>query len=132
LNSNGGTARAAAAETTTDAEILLAGENLERCVVCRKTHAVGVAGQHLIDVEQQIQRFVECDLVPSEQIESSGCANAFQGGIDHGGIDGVWAQAFQAQQDRAIGAMTAAGEGERSVQLRRHLCRALEQTALGQ
>ena len=54
-------------ESAADAVVLLARQHLERGVVRGEAHAVGVPGQHLIDVEQQIQRLVEGDFMAAEQ-----------------------------------------------------------------
>jgi hypothetical protein len=81
----------------------------------REPHAVGVAGEYLVDVEQQVERFIEVDLVPSEQTYAAGTANPFQGGLDDSGVDGVRAQALQPEQHGAIRTVPASGQCEGAV-----------------
>ena len=74
--------------------------------------------QHLIGVKQQIQRFVEIDLVPAQQANAPGGANPLQRDLNGAGIDAIGAHALETQEDRAVGAMPAAGECQRAVELR--------------
>jgi len=53
-------------ETAADAVVLLARQHLQRGIMRSEAHAVGMAGQHLIRVEQKIERLVECNLVPAQ------------------------------------------------------------------
>ena len=49
--------------------------------------------------------------------------------FDGGGVDGIRAHALQAEENGAIGAVSAAGQCQRAVELRRHLGRARQQLA---
>ena len=74
--------------------------------------------QHLVDVEQKIERFVEIDLMAAQQADALGGADPLQCGFDRRGIDGVRAHALESQQNGAIGAVAAAGQRQRAIQLR--------------
>jgi hypothetical protein len=82
-------------ETTPHAVVLLAGQYLEAGVVGREAHAVAVSRQDLIDMKQQIQRFVEGDVAAAQKIDPARAANSLQSGFDDSGIDGVGAKALQ-------------------------------------
>jgi hypothetical protein len=69
-------------------------------------------------MEQQVQRLVERDFVPPEQVDPAADATALQGGIRP--------QSLEAEKHGAVGAMPAARQGERSVELRGDLGRAAE------
>ena len=114
-------------EAAADAVILLFGQYLQRRVVRREAHAVGMPGQHLIQVKQQIERLVEGDLVPAQQADPACDANSVQSRLHGGSIDGVGTEALQAQQDGPVGAMAAAGEREGAVELSGYLDRTIEQ-----
>ncbi len=116
-------------EAAADAVVLFVRQYLQRGIVSREAHAVGMPRQHLIHVKQKIERLVERDLVPPQQANTTLDANSMQRGFDGGGIDGVGTQALETQKDGSVRAMAAAGQCKGSVQLRRHLSRALEQVA---
>ena len=117
-------------EAAADAVELLAGEHGAGGIVRGEAHAVRVPGQHLIEVEQQVQRLVEGDLPPAEQADPAGAADALQCRFDGGGVERIGRHALEAEQDGAVGAVAAAGEGQRAVELRRHLVGGVEQAAL--
>ncbi len=81
--------------------------------------------QDLVHVEQQIERFIEGDLMPAQQADAAVAADPLQCGLDGGRIDGVGAHALESEEHGAIRAMPAAGQRQRAIQLRGHLRGAL-------
>ena len=119
-------------EAAADAVVLFVGEDRARCIVGREAHAVGMPRQHLIDMEQQIERLIEGDLATTRQADSPLAANSLERRFDERGIDPFGPRAFEPEQDRTVGAMPAPGQRERPVELRGDLRASLEQAARGQ
>ena len=82
-------------ETAADAVVLLARQQILRGIMRGETHAVGMAGQHLIGVKQEIQGLVEIDLVPAQQAQALGVANPLQRNLDGARIDAFRAHALE-------------------------------------
>src|SRR5690606_7355044 len=101
-------------EAAADGVVVAAGDLVAFGVVRGEAHAVGVVGQLLPLVHQQVALFLERDLVPAGQADAALAADALHGGGDDVGIDHVRHVAFQAHHDRLVGAMAATGEGQRA------------------
>ncbi len=104
-------------ETAAHRVIVAGGDHLVLGVVGGEAHAVGMERQLLPLVHRQVALFVEGDLVLPHQVDALGAANALQGGRDEVGVDQVRPVPFQPQQDRLVGAVAAAGQGERAEHL---------------
>src|SRR5688572_10152951 len=88
-----------------------------------------MTGQHLVAVEQQVHWFVEGDLAAPEQAQPAAVANSLDCRLHDRGIEARRIVSLEAEQDAAVRAMPEAGERERSVQLREHFGRTLQQSA---
>ena len=73
--------------------------------------------QGLVDTEAEILFFVEKDRVPSVERKHLLLADALHHGLDLFRIDTIGHLAGKAEQNRAVGAVSAAGQGERSVKI---------------
>ena len=87
--------------------------------------------QFLALVEHEIGLLVERDLVAAEQAELFLGADALETRRDRVGIDPVRPFAFEAAQDRLVGAVSAAGQGERAEELATHALDAIQDAGLG-
>src|SRR5690554_5178765 len=101
-------------EAAADGVVVAAGDLVAFGVVRGEAHAVGVVGQLLPLVHQQVALFLERDFMPAGQADAALAADALHGGGDDVGIDHVRHVAFQAHHDRLVGAMAATGEGQRA------------------
>ncbi len=81
-----------------------------------EAHAIGVIGQFLALVEDQVGPLVDADLVLVVQAKAPTAADAVEAVLDAIGIDPVRLLAFQAEQDRLVGAVAASGQGQRAEQ----------------
>jgi len=76
-----------------------------------------VERQGLVDTEAQILFFVEKDRVASVEGKHLLLADSLHHGLDLVRIDTVGRLTGKAEQNRAVGAVSAAGQGERSVKI---------------
>ncbi len=77
-----------------------------------KAHAIGVPRQALVIHEQQLHGLVERDLMPAQEVDTAGGADALQQWIDTVRIDGLRLRTLEPRQNRAIGSVTGTRQGE--------------------
>jgi hypothetical protein len=92
-----------------------------------EAHAVRVARQHLVTVEQQIKGLIEGNFVTAEQSQAAALADALERRVNGVDVHGVGRLPLETEQDSAIRAVAASRQGERAVQLYDDLPRLLEQ-----
>jgi len=68
-------------------------------------------------MKEQIERLKEIDLLPAEEAQALGRANALQDGIDLVRINGLGSISLEPEQDRPIRTVTLSGEPERTEKL---------------
>ena len=95
----------------------------------REAHAIRMARQHLVALEQQIHRLVEGDLVAAQQPQPAAAADARECRLHDRRIESGRIVSLEAQQDGAIGAVPETRQRQRAVELREDLGRALKQVA---
>ncbi len=117
-------------ETAAGGEDLLPVQHAARRIERGEAHAVRVLRQGLVTVEQQVERLVEGDLVLAREQDAARAADALERRLHRGRIDRGRLVAFEPEQDRAIGAVPAAGQGQRAIDLRRDLVDALRATTI--
>src|SRR5207245_281734 len=98
-------------------KIYLAHDGSASRIEGREAHAVAVERQGFVDTKAQIPFFVEKDRVASVEGKHLLLADALHLGLDLVRIDTVGRLAGKAEQNRAVGAVSAAGQGERSVKI---------------
>ena len=108
-------------EPAAGGEDLLAVQHAPRRIERGEAHAVGMLRQGLVTVKQQVERLVEGDFVLAREQDAARAADAFERRLHRGRIDRGRLIAFEAEQDRAIGAVPVAGQGQRAIDLRRDL-----------
>src|ERR1700722_1638262 len=74
-------------EAAADAVILLSRQYTQRRIVRSEAHAVGMSRQHLVRVEQEIERLVKGDFVLTQQTDTSLVAYPFERRVGCGGVD---------------------------------------------
>ena len=104
----------------------LAQDDRARIVVRGEAHTVAVERQRLVDAEVQMVLLAERNLAPPVEHERALLADAPHFGLDLVRVDPIGGFAGQSEQDRAIGAMAAAGECERAVKIDDDLSRRIE------
>ena len=95
-------------------------------VECPEAHAVAVEEQRLVDAEAQMLGFAERDGMPARDRQQLLRADPLDFGADLVRIDAIGRLAGQAEQHGAVGAVSAAGQRERPVQVDDDARRALE------
>ena len=89
-------------------------------------------GQRLLTVPEKVERLIKFYLALTGEKQATRAADPCQGRLDQRRLQLLWRVAFEAEQDRNVGAVAAAGERERAVQLHADLVGAREQSALDQ
>ena len=92
-----------------------------------EAHAVRMVRQPLALEEAQVRRLVEGDVVNAAEAEAAGFTNPGDLAVGRVRVDPVGPLARQAEQDRAVGGVALAGQGERSVEVDADLRDALQQ-----
>ena len=100
---------------------LLRQQRRARRIPRREAHAVRMAGQHLVAVEQQVHRLVEGDFVLAEKPEPRAAADARERRLHDRRIELGGIMPLEPEQDRAIRAMAEARERKRAVELHEDL-----------
>ncbi len=107
-------------EAAADGVVVARGDDFAGSVVSGEAHAVGVERQFLPLVHQQVALFLESDHgTVAVQAHGPLTADAFERAGNHVRVDRVRTVAFQPEQHRLVGAMAAAGEGQRTEDLGR-------------
>ncbi|KAG1255729.1 hypothetical protein G6F65_016613 [Rhizopus arrhizus] len=104
-------------EAATNGVVIAGGDHFVVGVVRGEAHAVGVVRQLLALVHAEVALLVEGDLVLPHQLDALAAADALQGGRDDVRVDQVRPLAFQAEQDRLVGAVAAAGQRQRAIDI---------------
>jgi len=102
-------------ETAADRVVVARGDHLALRIERGEAHAIGVVGQLLALVHDQVALLVEADLVLPEQADAPVAADAFQRLGDDVRVDAVRQLAFQAHQQRLVGAVAAPGQRQRAI-----------------
>ncbi len=74
-----------------------------------ESHTVGVIGQRLAAVHNQVMLFVESDRFFAEQIDNFSASDLFESVVDRAGVYRFRQIAFEAQQYRLVATMTFTG-----------------------
>lgn len=104
-------------EAAADGVVVAGGDDLVVGVIGGEAHAVGVVGQLLPLVHQQVALLVEGDRVRAAEQDALVLADALQRRRDEVRVDLVGVVAFQAHQHGLVGAVAAAGQGQRAEHL---------------
>jgi hypothetical protein len=107
-------------EPTAYRVVVAAGQFVVVGVIRGEAHAVGVERQLLALVENQVALFLERDCFLSEQQQLVRAANAFKRGWNSIRVDLIRMLPLQPQQHGFVGAVAAAGHGQRAEQLAAH------------
>jgi hypothetical protein len=117
-------------ETAPRREEFLAMQHRTAGIERREAHAVGVTGQGLVAMEQQVHRLVEADLVRACEPQPLLSTDPRQGRFDRVRVESVRRQALEPEQHGSIGAVPFAGQCQRTIELRRDRVHARQQRAL--
>ena len=119
-------------ETAADRIVVARGDLAAVRIVGDEAHAVGVERQLLPLVHHQVGLLVEGDFARAGEADRLAAADAFQRGGDDVGIDQVRPMAFQSHQHCLVGAVAAAGQGQRTEYLGAHPRHVLQAAGFGE
>ncbi len=96
---------------------LLRQQRPPRRIARGEAHAVGMTGQHLVAVEQEVHRFVEGDFALARNPNPAALADPLERRLHHRRVELGRVMPLEAEQDRTVGAMAEPGQCERAIEL---------------